>query len=293
MSTQTGQLAALNSALAITTDAGGLAPTFPGSACVSVNLTSSAFVGTVSFQGTVDGVNWIPLAAHQLLGSGIVGGLVTSTTVAGQFIIPNYGFQQVRVIASSFTSGLMTAFLDMSIGAPSGQQYANIEGQKASFSAAVNAHAPAATPTDWFTLQGSATKTIRITRIKIRARATAANQYRISVKKYSVFLTGGTPAAVTAVAHDSGDSAATAAVQTWAGGLPTPGTLVGAIEDESVPMSVLGTPVFDGPVLYDYAVRPSRAIVLRGIAQYVALNSAGVALPAGSVFDVKFEWTEE
>src|SRR6184192_3490501 len=111
-----------------------------------------------------------------------------------------------------------------------GQGIANIEGIKASYSAAVNAHAPAATPTDWFTIQGSATKTIRITRIKIRGRATAASQYRVSLIKYSVFLTGGTPAAVTMVPDDSSDPAASALVQTWAGGLPTPGTAVGKYE---------------------------------------------------------------
>lgn len=293
MSTQSGQLAAQNSAVAITTDAGSVAPAFPGSACVSVNLTSSSFVGTISFQGTVDGANWIPVAAHQMLASGLAGPLVTSTTVAGQFLIPNYGFQQIRVIATSFTSGLMTAFLDMSIGAPTGQQYANLEGQKATYSAAVNAHAPAATPTDWFTILGSASKTVRIIRIKVRCRATAASQYRIAVRKYSTAYSAGTAAAATIVAHDSVDAAATAVVNTWAGGLPTIGTPVGSVEDESVPVTVLGTPVYDGPCLYDYAIRPSRALVLRGTTQYVSLWSNAVALPAGFVADVKIEWTEE
>lgn len=174
-----------------------------------------------------------------------------------------------------------------------GQGIANIEGQKATYSAAVNAHAPAATPTDWFTIQGSATKTIRITRIKIRGRATAASQYRVSLIKYSVYLTGGTPAAVAMIPHDANDPAATALVQTWSGGLPTPGTAIGKIEDESVPLAVLGAPVFDGPVIYDYGIRPARELVLRGTAQYLALNSNAVALPGGSVFDVKFEFTEE
>jgi len=174
-----------------------------------------------------------------------------------------------------------------------GQGIANIEGIKASYSAAVNAHAPAATPTDWFTIQGSATKTVRVTRIRIRGRATAGNQYRVSLIKYSVFLTGGTAAAVTMVPHDANDPAATALVQTWAGGLPTPGTAIGKIEDESIPLTVLGTPGFDGLVTFDYGIRPARAIVLRGTAQYLALNSAGVALPAGTVFDVKMEFSEE
>ena len=291
MSTLNAQLAALLAAIAIQTDSNGVGQ--PGAGNASLNLVSASFVGTIVFEASADGTNWFPVAAHQMLASGILGGLVTSTTVAGQFVIPCNGWSFVRARVSAFTSGAMQAYLDVSTGTCVGQLYANSEGQKASYSAAINAHAPAATPTDWFTIQGSATKVIRITRVKIRARATAASQYRVSLKKYSVFLTGGTPAAVAAVAHDSIDAAATAVVQTWAGGLPVVGTPIGIIEDESIPVTVLGTPVFDGPVLYDYAIRPTRALVLRGTAQYLALNSAAVALPAGFVADVKFEWTEE
>lgn len=169
-----------------------------------------------------------------------------------------------------------------------------VDGQKATYSAAINAHAPAATPTDWFTIQGSATKTIRILRITIAARATAANQYRMSLIKYSVFLTGGSPAAPTIVAHDSANAAATAVVNTWAGGLPTPGTAVGKIADDSLPVGVLGTPTFNNEVvLYDFGTRSDQAIVLRGTAQYLAINSGGAALPAGFVADVRVAWTEE
>ena len=169
-----------------------------------------------------------------------------------------------------------------------------LDGNKPTYSAAINAHAPAATPTDWFTIQGSASKTIRITRITIAARATAANQYRVSLIKYSVFLTGGTSAAPTIVPHDSLSAAATAVVNTWAGGLPTPGTAVGKIADDSLPVGVLGTPTFNNEVvLYDFGIRPAQAIVLRGTAQYLAINSGGAALPSGFVADVRIEWTEE
>jgi hypothetical protein len=95
-----------------------------------------------------------------------------------------------------------------------GAMFVNTEGQVPTYSAAINAHAPAATPTDWFTIEGSATKTIRITRITVALRATAANQYRVSLIKYSTFLTGGTAATVTAVPHDSTNAVATAVINT-------------------------------------------------------------------------------
>jgi hypothetical protein len=166
---------------------------------------------------------------------------------------------------------------------------------RAAYATAINAHTPAATPTDWFTIQGSATKTIRITRIRITLRATAANSYRVSLIKYSVYLTGGTGAATTIVPFDSADPAATAVVKTWAGGLPTPGTAVGKITDDSLPVGVLGAPTFYNEMtgLYDFGVRPSKMVILRGANEYLAINSGGAALPAGSVFDVSAEWTEE
>jgi hypothetical protein len=169
----------------------------------------------------------------------------------------------------------------------------SFEGGLATYRAAINAHAPAATPTDWFTIQGSATKIVRVTSIAIALRATAGNQYRVSLIKYSVFLTGGTGAAVTAIPLDASDVAATAVVQTWAGGLPTPGTALGKIADDSLPMAVLGTPAAGlFRTIYDFGTRNSRPLVLRGTAQYLALNSAAVALPGGTVADVAIEWTE-
>lgn len=164
----------------------------------------------------------------------------------------------------------------------------------ATYAYAINAHAPAATPTDWFTIQGSATKVISITRIRVQGRATAGNQYRVSLIKYSTYLTGGTGVAVAAIPLDSSDPTATAVVTTWSGGLPTPGTALGKITDESIHLAVLGTPAAGlFPDIYDFGTRPSKPIVLRGITEYLSLNSAAVALPAGSVFDVSIETTEE
>ncbi len=169
-----------------------------------------------------------------------------------------------------------------------------IRGGFKTYRAVVNAHAPHATPTDWLTILGSATKLVRVTRIAIAGRATAANQYRVSVLKYTAAYTSGTPAAATIVPLDSANPVATAVVNTWASALPTVGTtLVGALLDESIPLAVLATPTFDTRRQWMFGEDEVQPAVLRGVGEYLALNSGAVALPGGSVFDVAVEWTEE
>lgn len=175
---------------------------------------------------------------------------------------------------------------------------APLDGYKATYSAAVYANAPAATPTDFWTILGSATKTIRILRIWVAARATAATWMQVALLKYGAAYTGGTAAAATIVPHDSSNPAATAVVNTWTSGLPTVGaTLVGAISNDRIAMNALTLtstqPFISTPgLLYDFT-RASQALVLRGITQYVSLNGQGAALPSGGVLDIKVEWTEE
>jgi hypothetical protein len=74
--------------------------------------------------------------------------------------------------------------------------------------------------------------------------------------------------------------------------LPTVGTAIGKIEDENLTMAVLAPPVSSPVYDYVYGTRHGRCLILRGVAQYVAVNLAGAALAAGGVFDIKVEWTE-
>lgn len=181
----------------------------------------------------------------------------------------------------------------------SGQALAvNTEGIKATYSAAAFAVAPPATPTDFWVVIGAAGKVIRVTRLAIAGRATAATWYRLSLLKYGALFTGGTSSAITAVPHDSADTAASATVKKFSV-LPTVGaTLYGAIQDDDIPLNaaaLTATQPFQGPptLLYDFTARNGKAIVLRGAAEYIALNGNGVALPTGIVLDIKVEWTEE
>lgn len=201
-----------------------------------------------------------------------------------------------RAILIGNSPGVVSAaqLLGIDVGDSAGSvQIVSGEVPVPTYAASINAHAPAATPTDWFTIQGSATKVVHITNIRITLRATGATQYRVSLIKYSVFLTGGTSAAPAIIPYDSANAAATAVVNTWASGLPTPGTALGKIVDESLPVSVLGTPsAGSGATSYSFGGRNQQSLILRGVAQYLALNSNAVALPSGMVADVTIEWAE-
>lgn len=198
-----------------------------------------------------------------------------------------------RVNANFDLYGRLIVYMGTSLDETNDRVRAITEGYKATYRAAVNAHAPAATPTDWFTILGSATKTVKVTQILIAARATAGNQYRVSVIKYSSIYTSGTAATLTGVPLDSGNAGATAVVKTWAAGLPTPGTAVGKLHDSSIPVGVLGTPIYDNRGLWVFGNANGQLATLRGAGEYLALNSNAVALPSGVVFDVTVEWTEE
>lgn len=174
----------------------------------------------------------------------------------------------------------------------------NTEGSKATYSSSIFGHAPAATPTDFFTILGSASKTVRVLRLWIAGRATAAAWYRVRCLKYSTAYSGGTAAAVTRVPHDSTNLAPSHVVNTWAGGLPTVGSLLGAIHDDDLALNAAALtatqPFVDPPgLLWDFTLRNGQGIVLRGAGEYLALNGVGVALPTGTVFDVKVEVSEE
>lgn len=184
---------------------------------------------------------------------------------------------------------------------PSGQPFAiaptimqPVDGGKASYSAAINGLVPAASATDIFTITGGAGKTVRITRLEISGIATTILDTTIRLAMRSTANLTGTSAAVAAVPHDSANAAAVATVLSYTANPGTLGTLVGYIRASKLLFN-LAAPTAgseSGRLLEDFGDRPTQAIVLRGIAQVLAVNLAGVSVAGGSV-DLSVEWTEE
>jgi len=168
----------------------------------------------------------------------------------------------------------------------------NNEGTKTTYSAAITALAIAAAATDFFTIIGSATKTVRVTRIEISGVATAAGATTVQVLKRSAADTTGTSTAPTVVPHDSTDAAGTAVCAAYTvnpGGL---GALVGLIRSVRPTFTTAAGAIPEVPVVLDFTLRNEKAVVLRGVAQNLALGLNGATV-AGLTLDIDITWTEE
>lgn len=140
------------------------------------------------------------------------------------------------------------------------------------------------------TLKGSATKLIVVTRIGFGASSTAYSSCDVSVQKCTG-VTSGTPAAMTAVPMDSKSPAATAVVQSWAGGAPTL-TATGKIYAASYQVGKGGDALpFENHVVQFGALPPITSLRLRGTSEWVAL--VFTAATGSTAADVWIEWCEE
>jgi len=174
-----------------------------------------------------------------------------------------------------------------------GQELSNSEGRKPTYSAAVTAFTPQATPQDFFTLTGSSLVVCRLLAVEVWCAATAACAYELALNVNSAPDTGGTSAAVTAVPCDPNDVAASCSVLKYSAA-PTAGTLVGTIRAGRV---VGGTLTGGGsgiaPLVWTFTGMNDKAPILRNANQQFALNGLGTALPSGIAFEIRFTWSEE
>lgn len=169
---------------------------------------------------------------------------------------------------------------------------ASVDGAKATYSAGITGLVSAASATDLFTVTGSATKTVRITRLEISGEATTAAPVQIVLLKRSTANTLGTSSAPTLAPHDSANVAATATVLAYTAN-PTTGTLVANLKTEYVYLSAPGTST-GGPekIFFNFGDRPEQCPVLRGINEVYAVNLNGVTITGGA-FDINVTLTEE
>lgn len=166
------------------------------------------------------------------------------------------------------------------------------DGTKVSYSAAAVGITLAALATDIFTITGSATKVVRITRIEITGSSTAGSGAVVNLQliRRSAANTGGTSTSDTAVSHDTTDSTATATVVHYTVNPTLLGAAVGTVRSSRTAFVAAG--LSDVPTQWEFGNRPSKAIVLRGTSQILALNIGGITV-TGGVADINIEWTEE
>ena len=166
---------------------------------------------------------------------------------------------------------------------------------------ASNTWTPPATPTDLTTIAGSASKTVKVWSFRVCTTNTAAGSQQFNVIKRSAADTTGTFVAGTAVPLDSSNAAATAVVGHYTANPGGLGSAVGTINTVRIASPVLVPGSFAG-VVQDacYEMIPSmrngiyvQPVVLRGVAENLAINFAGAALVAGQIHAYTLVWSEE
>jgi len=282
-STSTAALGALNAA--VTLD-------MSGSVGCGFQLATGTLVGTLTPEMSFDGgTTWVATGFYDVDTKGIAETITVSSNAQTKSILLPAGAGLARVRVSAFTSGTSTGTLRGSQTIPPVIYNSPIDGRRATYSAATAAFASAATATDIFIVQGSATKTIRIIAVKVFATQTTAGAGNIFLLKRSTANTAGTAVATTRVPLDSQYPAATATVQHYTAN-PTVGTLVGNIDAYRGIIPASATLINNPIINRTYGDRPGSAIVLRGTNELFAVNLNGVTVNGGS-FIVQVEWTEE
>jgi len=151
---------------------------------------------------------------------------------------------------------------------------------------------------NFFTIIGSATKTVTVKRILISGvtLGTAVGYLNINCTKHSTATTGGTSTTLANVPLDTTTSAATAAVKAFTA-VPTDGVLIGTLASARVWCPITAGAVagsgLNNDILFSFGdIDGSSGIVLRDATQEVALRMpvAAANAPTMAIF---IEWTEE
>lgn len=165
----------------------------------------------------------------------------------------------------------------------------SLDGAEATYTAAVLGLVPASLATDIFEISGSATKTIKVRRIRVTGTRTTSASHDTILLKRSTLNSGGTFTSPIMVRHDTGNALPTAVVKAYTAN-PTLGTLIGNLSADKQFINNAATGPSD---VRDYVLTESGAqpIFLRGINESISINLNGVTM-AGGLLDIWAEWTE-
>lgn len=169
---------------------------------------------------------------------------------------------------------------------------ADNEPERNTYRAFVYGLAPTGAVTDILILGGAAGKVVRLKSITVSGAATAATNIGVYVFKRTTAATGGTPVAVTKTASDLTDPAASATLNSYAGGAPTVGS--GTMLDGC---RLNLAPAANGSIdrfMFQYTWQNDKAAVLRAASDAIAVGLNGQIISGVSgVLDIAITWTEE
>jgi hypothetical protein len=177
-----------------------------------------------------------------------------------------------------------------------GSLYTDNTGRIPTYRASQSAFVPLANAIiPFFTIQGSATKIIRVRQIKISWACTTGNSAAnvIRFRRFSA-ISGGVVANVVPTPDDTLNPAVTAVISQYTT-LPTVATPfnLGVMNSEYMQWTTnTSSLVGPGGIQWDFGVNGVQAATLRGISDWFGIEVAAVAA-AGSLMTIKVVWTEE
>src|ERR1700753_3395 len=178
------------------------------------------------------------------------GAFVQSITGSGVWEIKVSGWRQFRIVVNSITG---TSATFNATGSLPGRNVATSPQLRNSYSAATTGLALVTGATDFFTITGNATTTIRVTRAECQGTVgTAAVTFPMSAILRSTADTGGTSSTLTAIAHDSGNATASLATVKAYTANPTTGTAVGTVRANLVSLPVTAAGAIGTPVVMNF-----------------------------------------
>jgi len=172
------------------------------------------------------------------------------------------------------------------------------DAETATYSANVTGLVAAASATDIFVITGSASRTVRIKKIRITGTRTTATFTSILLIRRNADNTGGTSTVRSNLPHDTNNPASTAIVRAYTANPTTLGatTGTGILKSSHLPMPVAAPgnaqSTINETLNWEFVSGEAQPIVLRGVAQILSINLNATTV-AGSSFNISIEWTEE
>ncbi len=180
-----------------------------GSSGTSINI-----VGRTSPIPSVEPIGVTLSSAVLAAGTAVIGSAMIQS-VSGTALGADASNTELKV--SNYGKSSAAGDTALAVDASGSVHVVNTGGSKATYTYAISATAPYATPTDWIVIRGSGTKTVKIQRIEISGAATAATEVIFTLKKHTVANTGGsstTPTTTSSATTPAGSTARRASRRT-------------------------------------------------------------------------------
>lgn len=248
--------------------------------------------GTYTYQwyrSTGTDNTWVALSG-KTTASSVTDTTVSSGQIYAYLLVSTDTGVSPNVVVASATVGPVLAFT-AGVGNTTGFTYA----------ASTTAFTPVATPTDFFNIFGSASKTILVTRVEVSGMTSAATAITMDLQLNKRSTTGTLGSAVltglTIVPVDSTYPTATAVPSTvGTANYTTLGTLVGVVAAQKLSLTLSPATATDFPItrptVFTFNDLSEQGIILRGTSDQLALGLNGATLPAATSLNVNVTWIE-